>query len=82
MDMVEHAQVKADRQLEATNKRKKNAKEKADRVASVKLIFDKEKVRELRGIKLKDHLEAFQRAGAPNIQNLTSRTAVAKVREG
>jgi hypothetical protein len=81
MDMVEHAQAKVDKRLEATNKRKKKAQEKADRVASVKLIFDKEKVKELKGQSLKDHLEAFQKAGAPNLQNLTSRTTVAKIRE-
>jgi hypothetical protein len=82
MDMIEHAQAKANKRLVATKKRKKNAQEKADRVASVKLIFDKAEVSKLKGQRLKDHLAAFQRAGAPNLQNLTSRTTVAKVREG
>ena len=82
MDMIEHAQAKADKQLAATTKRKENAQEKADRVASVKLIFDKTKVSELKGQRLKDHLAAFQKAGAPNLQNLTSRATVDKVREG
>jgi hypothetical protein len=82
MDMIEHAQAKANKRLAATKKRKKNAQEKADRVASVRLIFDKAEVSKLKGQRLKDHLAAFQRTGAPNLQNLTSRTTVAKVREG
>ena len=50
-------------------------------MAAVKLIFDKEQVKKLKGEKLKDHLQAFQRA-APNLQNISLRTAVVKIREG
>ena len=81
-EMIEHAQAKANQHMAASEKRKKNAAERADRVAAVQLIFDKEKITALKGQALKDHLEAFQKAGAPNLQDLTPRSAVALIRDG
>jgi len=63
-------------------KKRKNAEEIACRVASVKLILEKDQIVNLKSQALKDHLKAFQKAGAPNIQNLNARTAVALIREG
>jgi hypothetical protein len=51
-------------------------------VAAVKLIFDKEQIKILKGNNLRDHLQAYQRAGAPNVQNMSPREAVARIRAG
>ena len=68
--------------MKASQKRQKNAVEKAQRVPAVQLIFDKDKVIALKGQALKDHLKAFQNAGAPNVQTLSAQIAVAQIREG
>jgi hypothetical protein len=81
-DMLQHAQAKVDKCLKASQKRQKNAAEKAQRVAAVQLIFDKDKVIALKGQALKDHIKAFQNAGAPNVQTMSAKTAVAQIREG
>jgi hypothetical protein len=36
----------------------------------------------LKGQALKDHLKAFQNAGAPNVKTMTAQTVVAQIREG
>ena len=80
--IVGHLQHKIDKKRAARAARLGKAAKVAGRVAAVKLIFDKEQVRKLKGEKLKDHLQAFQRAGAPNLQNMSLRTPVVKIREG
>ena len=81
-DMIEHTQAKIDKQKEAFEKKRKTAAETACRVASVELILEKDQIVNLKSQALKDHLKAFQKAGAPNIQNLNARTAVALIRDG
>ena len=80
--MIQHAQAKVDKRLKASQKRQKNAAEKAQRVAAVQLIFDKYRVISLKGQALKDHLKAFQNAGAPNVKTMTAQTVVTQIREG
>jgi hypothetical protein len=80
--IVEHAQAKIDKRTAGRVARKEKADKVAERVAAVKLIFDKEQIINLKGEGLKDHLQAFQKAGAPNLQNISIRTVVAKIREG
>ena len=80
--IVGHLQHKIDKKRAARAARLGKAAKVAGCVAAVKLIFDKEQVRKLKGEKLKDHLQAFQRAGAPNLQNMSLRTPVVKIREG
>ena len=80
--VVEHAQARIDKRIAAKAARKEKAAEVAGRVAAVKLIFDKQQISKLKGQNLKDHLQAFQRAGAPNLEKMSLRTTVAKIREG
>jgi len=80
--IVEHAQAKIDKRKVAKAAKLKKAAEVDGRVAAVKLIFDKEQIKKLKGQSLKDHLLAFKRASAPNLQNISIRTPVAKIREG
>ncbi len=79
--LIQHTQAKNDRRMARIEERKTKAAEKAERVAAVKLIFDKEEVKKLKGDRLKDHLLAYQRAGAPIAKGITVRTAVAQIRE-
>ena len=81
-EMIQHAQAKVNKRLEASQKRQKNVAERAQRVAAVKLIFDKNQVMVLKGQALKDHLKAFQNAGAPNVKTMTAQTVVTQIREG
>jgi len=80
--IVEHAQAKIDRRKAARDARRGKAAKVAGRVAAVELVFDKEKIKKLKGENLRDHMQAFQRAGAPNLQDMSLRTPVAKIREG
>ena len=57
-EMIEHAQAKANQRMAASEKRK-NAAERADRVAAVQLIFDKEKITALKGQALKDIMARY-----------------------
>jgi hypothetical protein len=46
------------------------------------LIFDKGEIKKLKEDKLRDHLKAYQRAGAPNLHDMTVKTSVAVIRSG
>jgi hypothetical protein len=48
--------------------REQNAKETAERIAQLDLIFDKEEAQKLRGHAFKDQLKLFKNAGTPNLQ--------------
>ena len=80
--IVEHAQARVDKCIGARTARKEKAAKVAHRVAAVKLIFDKEQIKILKGDNLRDHLQAYQKAGAPNVQNMSPREAVARIRAG
>jgi hypothetical protein len=58
-----------------------NAKATAERIAQLDLIFDKEKVPELKGVSLKDQLRLFKNEGAPNLQKGPMPTKVADIRQ-
>jgi hypothetical protein len=79
--LVEYNEAKIQKKKAASEKRKKNATEKERRVASVSLIFDREEVIRLKGEKLKDHLLAFKKAGAPIPSDITSRSTVGQIRQ-
>ena len=61
--------------------RQQRGAERAERIAAVKLIFDKHEIKKLKGEKLKDHLLAYQNAGAPNLKDVTTRSKVDQIRE-
>ena len=79
--LVEHNEERIQKQKAASEKRVKNAAKKAGRIAAVTLIFNKEEIIKLKGEKLKDHLLAYQQAGAPNLQGITVRSPVGQIRE-
>jgi len=79
--LVQHTQAKNEKKRAAAEKRKQNAAKKAERLAAVELIFDKEEIKKLKGEKLKDHLLAYQNAGAPIPKGITIRTVVGQIRE-
>jgi hypothetical protein len=79
--LVEHNEAKIQKRQAALETKKRNALQKAGRIAAVTLIFDKEEVAKLKGEKLKDHLLAFKQAGAPGLQGITTRSTVGQIRQ-
>lgn len=79
--IVEHAQVKVNRRIAAKAIRQEKAAMIAKRVETVKLVFDKEKIKKLKGESLRDHLRAFKTAGAPNLKSMPIRTLVGNIKE-
>jgi len=80
-NLVLHVQARNEKKQVAREKRKVKAAAKAKRIGAVQLSFEKESINGLRGEKLKDHLLAFQKAGAPLAKTITTRTPVAQIRE-
>jgi hypothetical protein len=79
--LVKHNEAKIQKRQAALETKKRNALQKAGRIAAVTLIFDKEEVAKLKGEKLKDHLLAFKQAGAPGLQGITARSTVGQIRQ-
>src|SRR4051812_21833891 len=71
--IIEHVQAKVDKRMTLQAARQEKAAKVAERVEAVKLVFDKEKIKNLKGESLRDHLRAFQKAGAPNMQSMPIR---------
>ena len=80
--IVQHTEEKIEVKEIKKKKRVAQATQLADRVAKVTLIFDKSEVDKLKGDKLRDHLRAFKKAGAPNIQNLKINAKVGEIKNG
>jgi hypothetical protein len=80
-ELVQYIQAKNAQKMTSKKKREDNAVKKAERVAAVQLVFDREEVKKLKGDRLKDQLLAFQQAGAPIPRGITTRTPVAQIRE-
>jgi hypothetical protein len=78
--LVEHNEARIQKRKAVSEKRKNDAADKAERIAAIPLIFDKEEIVKLRGQKLKDHLLAFQQAGAPHLGGITVRSTVQQIR--
>jgi hypothetical protein len=80
--IIEHTQAKIDKRTGALAVKRKKAEETADKVAAVKLVFDKGGIPNIKGEKLKLQLMAFQKAGAPNLKDMSANTRVVQIREG
>jgi serine phosphatase RsbU (regulator of sigma subunit) len=78
---VEFNEARIEKRLATREARKEKAERRAERVAAVKLIFDKDEIKKLKGQSLKDHLDAFKKAGAPIPSNITAKTLVGQIRE-
>ncbi len=61
--LVKHNEARIQKRIEASEKRKVKAAQKAHRIAAITLEFDKEKINKHTGQNLKDHLLAFKQAG-------------------
>jgi hypothetical protein len=72
--LIQHTETKIAQKEERARVRKEKAAVAAQCVASVKLVFDKDEVRKLKGQNLKDHFRAFKAAGAPNLQEMCKLT--------
>ena len=59
----------------------RNAKATAEWIAQLDLVFDKEKIPELKGTSLKDQLRLFKNEGAPNLKQGPMPTKVADIRK-
>ena len=81
-ELVQHAEAKVAKKADDAKKRKAQAAAVAQKIAGIKLILDKEQVVKLKGQALKDHLRAFQAAGAPNLKGITQSSKVNIIREG
>src|SRR6266487_2106881 len=69
-------EAKIQKRKELFEKRRERAAKIAERLGAVKLIFEKEKIKHLKGADLTLHLQAYKLAGAPNLQGVTSRSRV------
>ena len=59
----------------------KTARDKAEQLAGLALLLNKEEVMKLQGVCLGDQLKLFKNAGAPNLVNCASPTIADKKRE-
>ena len=59
----------------------KTARDKAERLAGLELVLNKDEVMKLRGVRLGDQLKLFKLAGAPNLVNRALPTKVDEKRE-
>ncbi|KAF8800549.1 hypothetical protein BYT27DRAFT_7245559 [Phlegmacium glaucopus] len=80
-DIVQHTEEKIAKKVAAKTKRTKRAVQVADRISKVALIFKEDEIDKLKGEKLKDHFQAFKKAGAPNLGTINSKSKVAEKRE-
>ena len=62
-------------------KRDTTARDKAEQLAGLELLLNKEEVMNLRGVRLGDQLKLFKEAGAPNFVNCALPTTADKKRE-
>jgi hypothetical protein len=80
-ELVQHTQAKNNARMAAIERKKIKAAKKAERLAAIQLIFNKEDIKNLKGEKLKDQLQVFQKAGAPIPKGITTRTVVGQIRD-
>jgi hypothetical protein len=80
-EIVEFRDIRQAKKTAQKEKRDKTARDKAERLAGLELILDKEEVMKLRGVRLGDQLKLFKQAGAPNLVNCALPTTANKKRE-
>ncbi|KAF8804815.1 hypothetical protein BYT27DRAFT_7234469 [Phlegmacium glaucopus] len=79
--IVQHTEEKIAKKVAAKTKHTERAVQVADHVSKVALIFKEDEIDKLKGEKLKDHFQAFKKAGAPNLGTINSKSKVAEKRE-
>jgi len=78
-DLVQHMQAKNEKRRAVQEMRKQNAAKRAGRIEAVKVIVDKENIKDLKGEKLKDCLLAYKLWGAPIPEGITVRSKVGAI---
>ena len=78
--IVKHAEENIVKRKAAKEKRAENAIKKAARISQTKLEFDKEKIKKTKGPDLRDLVAAFKIAGAPNLDDINSKSKVPELK--
>ena len=81
LEIIQYNEAKIAQRQAAAKKQKDKVAKKAAEIAKIRLILDRDAVVKLAGEKLKAHFSAFKAAGAPNVQDMTTRERVAQIRE-
>ncbi|KAF8801495.1 hypothetical protein BYT27DRAFT_7235736 [Phlegmacium glaucopus] len=80
-ERLKHTEEKIAKKVAAKTKHTERAVQVADHISKVALIFKEDEIDMLKGEKLKDHFQAFKKAGAPNLGTINSKSKVAEKRE-
>jgi hypothetical protein len=80
-EIVEHTEARIAQKTAKRAQRKQKADATAQRIAEISLILNKEKVAALKGQSLKDQLQVYKSANAPNLKGVTANTKVGIIRE-
>jgi hypothetical protein len=80
-ERIQIAKEKIDLKVVRSEKRKQKKTERANRVAEVQLVMEKDVVTKMKGQELKDHFQAFKLAGAPIPKEITIYSKVAFIKE-
>ncbi|RXW14912.1 hypothetical protein EST38_g10937 [Candolleomyces aberdarensis] len=79
-EIIEHGKKCAAEKVARREKRQKQAEDKRSRLDQLQLVFDKNKVPDLKGDRLKDMLDKFKEAGAPHLDNTKRSDKVGDIR--
>ena len=80
-DIVQHTEEKIAKRAAVKKQCTERAVQVAYCISQIALIFKEDEIDKLKGEKLKDHLQAFKNAGAPNLGTINSKTKVADKKE-
>jgi hypothetical protein len=80
-EIVEFCDIREAKKTAQNEKHNKTARGKAERLAGLELLLDKEEVMKLQGVYLGDQLKLFKLAGAPNLVDHVLPTIADKKRE-
>ena len=80
-DIIKFAEACIKQKEERNKNWQENALKRAERFASVQLIFNKDDLDKLKSQKLQDHVEAFINAGASGFEGIKTKTKVGEKRE-
>ncbi|KAF8803394.1 hypothetical protein BYT27DRAFT_7214715 [Phlegmacium glaucopus] len=80
-EIVQHTEEKIAKKVAAKTKCTEHAVQVAYCISKVALIFKEDEIDKLKGEKLKDHFQAFKKAGAPNLGTINNKSKVAEKRE-
>ena len=80
-EIVEFCDIHQAKKTAQKEKRNKTARDRAEQLAGLELLLNKEEVMRLQGVHLGDQLKLFKLAGAPNLVDCALPTFAEKKRE-